>query len=160
MNGLTAMPLILVALAAQSSAAQAVQTPQEPVSIVVDQGCRILPESDPAVLGDHNDPFRNPVVCHLESVLASRHVEERISSGDRNLVRIREHEFILQNVTDSPAVFVVRQAVPEGWTVDSDPQPTTVDGETAVFRVNAEPGQIVRLHVGLRNAIPLENQGQ
>jgi hypothetical protein len=126
---------------------------------VVDQSCRILPDSDPAVLGDHNDPFRDPVVCHLESVLASRHIEERISSGDRSLVRIREHEFILQNVTDSPAVFVVRQAVPEGWSVDSDPQPTTVDGGTAVFRVDAEPGQIVRLHVGLRNAIPLENEG-
>jgi hypothetical protein len=28
-----------------------------------------------------------------------------------------------------------------------------------VFRVDAEPGQIVRLHVGLRNAIPLENEG-
>jgi hypothetical protein len=159
MNGLKALPLFLLVFAAQSSTAQAGQAPQERVAIVVDQSCRILPDSDPAVLGDHNDAFRDPVVCHLESVLASRHIEERISSGDRSLVRIREHEFILQNVTDSPAVFVVRQAVPEGWSVDSDPQPTTVDGETAVFRVNAEPGQIVRLHVGLRNAIPLENEG-
>ena len=159
MNGLKALPLFLLVFAAQSSTAQGGQAPQERVAIVVDQSCRILPDSDPAVLGDHNDAFRDPVVCHLESVLASRHVEERISSGDRSLVRIREHEFILQNVTDSPAVFVVRQAVPEGWSVDSDPQPTTVDGETAVFRVNAEPGQIVRLHVGLRNAIPLENEG-
>jgi hypothetical protein len=160
MNGIKALPLMLPVLAAQLCAAQAVQSPQEPIAIVVDQSCRILPDSDAAVLGDHNDAFRNPVICHLESVLASRHVEERISSGDRSLVRIREHEFILQNVTDSPAVFVVRQALPEGWTVDSDPQPTTVDGETAVFRVNAEPGQVVRLHVGLRNAVPLENQGQ
>ena len=159
MNGLKALPLFLLVFAAQSSTAQAGQAPQERVAIVVDQSCRILPDSDPAVLGDHNDAFRDPVVCHLESVLASRHIEERISSGDRSLVRIREHEFILQNVTDSPAVFVVRQAVPEGWSVDSDPQPTTVDGETAVFRVDAEPGQIVRLHVGLRNAIPLENEG-
>jgi len=159
MNGLKALPLFLLVFAAQSTTAQAGQAPQERVAIVVDQSCRILPDSDPAVLGDHNDAFRDPVVCHLESVLASRHIEERISSCDRSLVRIREHEFILQNVTDSPAVFVVRQAVPEGWSVDSDPQPTTVDGETAVFRVNAEPGQIVRLHVGLRNAIPLENEG-
>lgn len=159
MSAIKALALFVVVLAAQSMAAQADQASQEPISIVVDQSCRILPESDPAVLGDHNDAFRNPVICHLESVLASRHVEERISSGDRSLVRIREHEFILQNVTDGPAVFVVRQAIPEGWTVDSDPQPTAVDGETAVFRVNAEPGQIVRLHVGLRNAVPLENQG-
>jgi hypothetical protein len=159
MSARKALSLFFVVLAAQSVAALAGQAQPEPVSIVVDQGCRILPDSDPAVLGDHNYAFRDPAICHLESVLASRHVEERISSGDRSLVRIREHEFILQNVTDSPAVFVVRQAVPEGWSVDSDPQPTTVDGETAVFRVNAEPGQIVRLHVGLRNAIPLENNG-
>lgn len=160
MSGITALPLFLFVLAAQSSPAQTGQAPQERVSIVVDQSCRISPDSDPAVLGDHNDAFRNPLICHLESVLASRHIEERISSGDRSLVRIREHEFILQNVTDSPAVFVVRQTVPEGWSVDSDPQPSSTEDSTAVFRVNAEPGQIVRLHVGLRNAIPLENDGR
>lgn len=159
MTGMKALPLFICVLAAQSVTAQTGQAPQERIAIVVDQGCRILPDSDPAVLGDHNDPFRDPVVCHLESVLASRHVEERISSGDRSLVRIREHEFILQNVTDSPAVFVVRQAVPEGWSVDSDPQPTATEDATAVFRVFAEPGQIVRLHVGLRNAIPMDNEG-
>jgi len=159
MTGMKALPLFFCVLAAQSVTAQTGQAPQERIAIVVDQSCRILPDSDPAVLGDHNDAFRDPVVCHLESVLASRHVEERISSGDRSLVRIREHEFILQNVTDSPAVFVVRQAVPEGWSVDSDPQPTATEDSTAVFRVFAEPGQIVRLHVGLRNAIPMDNEG-
>lgn len=162
MTGMKALPLLILALAAQSSKAQSGQTPSEPVAIVVDQTCSIQPDSDPAVLGDHNDAFHDSAICHLESVLTSRHVEERISDGsrDRSLVRIREHEFILQNVTDRPAVFVVRQAVPENWSVDSDPQPATMEDSTAIFRVNAEPGQIVRLHVGLRNAVPVENQGQ
>jgi hypothetical protein len=62
---------------------------------------------------------------------------------------------LLQNVTDAPAVFVVRQDIPEDWTVDSDPSPVTMEGMTAVFRVLAEPGQIVRLHVGIRNTVPM-----
>jgi hypothetical protein len=161
MTGMKALPVLILALAARSSGVAAAQTPQEPASIIVDQNCSIQPESTPAVLGDHNEAFRDPAVCHLVSVLASHHVEERIvgTDRDRSLVQIREREFILQNVTTDPAVFVVRQDVPENWSVDSDPQPTSMDGSTAIFRVYAEPGQIVRLHVGLRNAVPLPDQG-
>lgn len=60
----------------------------------------------------------------------------------------------MQNPTDKPAVFIVRHGVPKNWKVDSDPKPSSMDGSTAVFRVNAEPGQRVRLHVGMdRNYI-------
>lgn len=163
MTGMKALPVLILALAAQSNGVAAAQAQPEPITIVVDQNCFIQPDSAPAVLGDHTEAFRDSIVCHLESVLASHHVEERTISGndrDRSLVQIREREFILQNVTADAAVFVVRQDVPENWTVDSDPQPTATDGSTAIFRVQAEPGQIVRLHVGLRNAVPLEDAGQ
>lgn len=158
-----ALPILILALAAQSNRVAAAQAQPEPVSIVVDQNCVIQPDSAPEVVGDHAEAFPDSVVCHLESVLASHHVEERIISGndrDRSLVQIREREFILENVTADPAVFVVRQDVPESWSVDSDPQPTAMDGSTAIFRVHAEPGQIVRLHVGLRNAVPLAAAGR
>jgi hypothetical protein len=40
--------------------------------------------------------------------------------------------------------------------VDSDPQPAEMEGSTAVFRVYAEPGEIVRLHVGVRRTTELK----
>jgi hypothetical protein len=154
---LPALPLALAAtlLAAHAGQAQN-QVGDQPVrlSIVVDQSCLIQPESDPAVLGDHEDAFSDDAICHLESVLSSHHAEEKITDGEtsRFFVRIAEQEYVLLNPTDEPAVFIVRQDVPENWTVDSDPQPSSMDGSTAVFRVNAEPGQRVRLHVGVRRS--------
>jgi hypothetical protein len=120
-------------------------------SIVVDTACRIQPESDPLVLGDHSDAFRDDAICHLESVLSSQHIEEKITERERTrfLVRVAEQEYVVQNPTDKPTVLIVRHHVPENWTVDSDPQPNGMDGSTALFRLNAEPGQRVRLHVGM-----------
>jgi hypothetical protein len=154
MTGTKALSAFALALAATLLAAPAGrsqdQAPQ--LSIIVDKSCLIQPESDPAVLGDHNDAFRDEAICHLESVLSSHHIEEKINEGERSrfLVRVAEQEYLLLNPTDKPSVFTVRHDVPEGWTVDSDPQPTSMDGSTAVFKVNAEPGQRVRLHVGVR----------
>jgi hypothetical protein len=125
-----------------------------PLSIVVDKSCLIQPESDALVLGDHVDAFRDDPICHLESVLSSHHTEEKITDSQRSRysVRVAEQEYVVQNPTDKPAVFIVRHEVPENWTVDSDPQPSSMDGATAVFRVNAEPGQRVRLHVGMHRS--------
>jgi hypothetical protein len=58
-------------------------------------------------------------------------------------------------VTTDPNTFVAEQFVPQGWVVDSDPQPTEIAGTTASFRVYAQPGEIVRLHLGLRLTSPL-----
>jgi hypothetical protein len=139
-------------------AAPAAQT-QEHVGrlmIVVDKSCLIQPQSDPLVLGDHNDAFRDDAICHLESVLSSHHIEEKITDNERSrfFVRVAEQEYVVQNPTDKPTVFIIRHDVPENWTVDSDPQPTSMDGATALFRVNAEPGQRVRLHVGMHRSHP------
>jgi hypothetical protein len=125
-----------------------------PLSIVVDKSCRIEPESDPLLLGDHVDAFRDDAICHLESVLSSQHIEEKIIDGQRSrfAVRVAEQEYVVQNPTDKPAVFIVRHEVPKNWIVDSDPQPCCMDGSTAVFRLNAEAGQRVRLHVGMHRS--------
>jgi hypothetical protein len=156
MIGVKVLPALPLVLAATLLAAQTGQTQDQAVrlSIVVDKSCLIQPESDLAVLGDHNDAFRDDAICYLESVLSSHHIEEKIADGEpfRFLVRVAEQEYVLQNPTDKPAVFIVRHNVPEDWTVDSDPQPPAFDGSTAVFRVNAEPGQRVRLHVGMHRS--------
>lgn len=125
-----------------------------PLSIVVDRSCRIERESDPLVLADHVDAFRDDAICHLESVLSSQHIEEKIIDGHRSrfTVRVAEQEYVVQNPTDKPAVFIVRHKVPKNWIVDNDPQPCCMDGSTAVFRLNAEPGQRVRLHVGMHRS--------
>ena len=121
------------------------------LSIVIDKSCLIQTESDPLILGDHPDPFRDDAICHLESVLSSHHIEAKITDSERSrfFVRVAEQEYVVQNPTDKPVVFIVRHDVPRNWTVDSDPQPSSMDGSTAVFRLNAEPGQRVRLHVGM-----------
>ena len=143
---------LLAAPAGQAAAQNQEQTPR--VEIVVDRSCLIQPESDPSVLGDHNDAFSDEAICHLESVFTSHHIEEKITDGERArfFVQVAEQEYVVQNPTDKPIVFIVRHNVPESWAVDSDPQPTSMDGSTAVFRLNAERGQRVRLHVGMHHS--------
>jgi hypothetical protein len=159
MKGVKELPTFpLAVVAALLVASAGVSQEQAPrLSIIVDKSCLIQPESDPLVLGDHDEAFRDEAICHLESVLSSHHVEEKIADGERSrfFVRVDEQEYILQNPTDKPVLFTVRHKVPENWTVDSDPPPTSMDGATAVFQVNAEPGQRVRLHVGMHRSYPI-----
>jgi hypothetical protein len=162
MPGVKMISASLLALALALFTAPAGQTQDQPMrlSIIVDKSCLIQPESDPLVLGDHVDAFRDDAICHLESVLSSHHVEEKITDSARSrfFVRVAEQEYIVQNPTDKPAVVIVQHQLPENWTVDSDPQPTSIDGTTALFRVNAEPGQRVRLHVGMRRNQSIDPQ--
>lgn len=121
--------------------------------IHVDQKCQIL-----EIHGDRvRNPQMDPAVCHFDYVHTSHHLEESVKDGTtrNNVVTISEQEYLLHNVTAEPVIFVVEQLVPEGWQVDSDPQPTKMVGSTALFRVNAQPGEIVRLHVGERQARPI-----
>lgn len=147
---------------ASDMAAKASQSPAADLlkEIHVDDRCRILP--DPASLPPGKRPHlkKNSVLCHLESVHDSTHVEEMIVGNEkrRSRVSILEQEYVLQDVTPVPLQFVVEAPVPAGWRVDSDPQPADFEGATALFRVRAQPGQIVRLHVGLRRDKPLRTQ--
>lgn len=121
--------------------------------IRVDERCRILPE-EPAGFKGKPKTRKDSVVCHLESEHTSNHIEKSLVDGvpTRSSVTIEEQEFVLQDVTDEPVTFVVEQPVSKDWQVDSDPQPTKMVGNIAEFRVIAQPGEIVRLHVGLRHA--------
>jgi hypothetical protein len=120
-----------------------------------------------AILQDESDALANVpaahlqndhAICHLESVHTSHHVEEALSERVmvRSKVTIAEREYLLQNVTPSPVTFVVEHALREDWTIDSDPQPVKIVDGKAFFRVNAEPGQLVRLHVGERHSRPMD----
>lgn len=124
----------------------------------LDQRCRILPDPAHLAPGKKPRPYTDSAICHLESVLSSSHWEEKITTHQlqRTLVFIREHEFVLQNMSDTRALFVVQQEVPSKWSVDSDPQPVQIVGRIAYFHVYAEPGQIVRLHVGMRREYPMK----
>ena len=121
--------------------------------IRVDERCRILLD-EPAGFKGKAKGRKDDVICHLESQRSSNHVEKTVVDGApmRSSVTIEEQEYVLQDVTDEPVTFVVEQPVSQDWQVDSDPQPTNMVGNIAEFRVIAQPGQTVRLHVGLRHA--------
>jgi hypothetical protein len=161
-------PAVLALCAATCLAVSAGQTPppaaapQRPQyysfnEIHVDQDCRILPDPAHVPPGKKAKPYSDGAICRLESVLESEHVEERIVGTQllRTKVEIHEHEFVLQDISPDPVTFVVQQEVPKTWAIDSDPQPKQVIGQTAFFPVIVQPGQVVRLHVGLRHESPM-----
>jgi hypothetical protein len=121
--------------------------------ILVDQTCAFLTYPAGATPGVKPKKAYFHDFCHLESILDSHHREEAISGNELRQwdVAIREQEYVLQNSSDAPVVFVIAHVVPKDWKVDSDPQPASYDGTKAIFRAHAEPGEIVRLHVGMRH---------
>jgi hypothetical protein len=141
---------------AQSSAAAQPAAPLK--EIHVDMTCKILPDESDALSGISQEELQNDhAICHLESVFNSHHIEEALKDGAmlRSNVSVKEQEYLLQNVTSERIAFVVEHDVPEEWKIDSDPAPIKVVDNKAYFRVYAEPGQIVRLHVGARHADPI-----
>ena len=143
---------------ALSQSSAPVQPPASLKEIHVDRSCQILQDESDA-LSDYTeaDLRDDHAICHLESGHTSHHVEEALRDGMRlrNKVTVVEQEYLLQNVTSAPVTFVVEHVLPDDWRLDSDPQPGNVVDNTAFFRVNAEPGQVVRLHVGERHADPI-----
>ncbi len=121
----------------------------------IDHDCRVLTQGKSTAANPNPNPhYRyNNVVCHFESKLHSGHTEQIVKNGVPKYVYVSiiEREYLLQNVTGKPVTFVIDQNLPKGWRIDSDPQPTEVTASTATFRVLAQPGQTVRLHVGMRN---------
>jgi hypothetical protein len=143
---------------ALSQSSAPIQPPAPLEEIHVDRSCKILQDESDALSDYTEADLRNDhAICHLESVHTSHHVEEALRDGVRlrNKVTVVEQEYLLQNVTSAPVTFVAEHVLPDDWKVDSDPQPVKVVDNTAFFRVNAEPGQVVRLHVGERHADPI-----
>jgi hypothetical protein len=153
--------------------AASAQRPAYPIvqEIHVDGNCRLLPAPSPEpAVRKKQRPIKDPVICHVESPHTSEHMEEAIVGHElhRDRVEIAEQEFVLQNIAADPVIFVVEQPVAKGWQIDSDPLPASIEeiGDSggrhpakaaiALFRVHAQPGEIVRLHVGERHAIALK----
>jgi hypothetical protein len=128
--------------------------------IYVNQECAIFPGFQTTGLTGVKKPKgkKDPVICHLEGVARSQHREEAVLGNElgRRDVAVQEQEYVLQNITMKPVVFVVMEEVPKGWVVDSDPKPTKLQGTMAVFQVDADPGKTVRLHVGVRRTTDLK----
>ena len=120
-------------------------------------GVRGMSVPGAAAAGSAGGGQMNAGVCHLESQLTSNSVKGAVVNGavQRSVVVVKEQKYLLRDEFQEPVVFVVEQAVPEGWTVSSDPQPNEVEGRVALFRVAAQPGQVVSLHVGEQHTIPL-----
>jgi hypothetical protein len=152
---------IVVGFADLSAVSQSSAQPQPPPplkEIHVDRSCKILLDKSDALSDYAEDDLRNDhAICHLESVFTSHHVEEALRDGVRlrDKVTVVEQEYLLQNVTSTTVTFVVEHNLPDDWKIDSDPQPVKIVDNTAFFRVNSEPGQIVRLHVGERHTEPI-----
>lgn len=127
-------------------------SPAGPRPIHVDQNCRIVPTQAELPPGKKPRPYSDNIICHLESSSESDHWEEKIANNQVQKIHVYvvEHTFVLLGVADQPVMFVVTQKVPQGWVIDSDPQPLAMVGQTAYFHVYARPGETVRLHVGMR----------
>jgi hypothetical protein len=127
-----------------------------PKPIHVDERCRILPGSEGIPLNKKTHPYNDSAICALENQDESTHWEEKITGSElqRWFVRVKEQTFVLRDITDEPMMFVVHFNVPQGWFVDSDPQPWQMVGRTAYFHPYVKPGETVRLHVGVRRMWP------
>lgn len=128
-----------------------------PKPIHVDQNCRILPRVEPSLPHAKKiHPYYDSTICDLESENDSKHWDEKIAGNQlqRTFVRVSERTFVLQDIADEPMMFIVEYDVPQGWFVDSDPQPWQKAGRTAFFHAYVNPGETVRLHVGVRREWP------
>jgi len=162
----------MVVLAPGSELSAVAQRQSYPIlqEILVKQSCAILLAPADSAVGKKKPKFEHDsTICHREGIHSSEHMEESILGSQllRNRVDVEEQEYVLQNIAADPVVFVVQQNVPKGWRVDSDPQPVQLipapagdsRSETvAVFRVHAQPGEIVHLHVGERHTTPLKTK--
>jgi hypothetical protein len=120
--------------------------------IHVDEKCHI------SEVAPHSDGLKQHVytdrgICSVSGDAVTTRQETDIDDDKRihRNVTIREHTFALHNPKDDPVTFIVDQKVPEGWQIDSDPLPNSINGADATFLVVVAPGETANLHVGERN---------
>lgn len=96
-------------------------------------------------------------VCHLESQFTANRVKGEVVNGavQRSVVVVKEKAYLMKNEFERPVVFVVEQPVPEGWEIAAEPGPDKMEGNVALFRAVALPGQMVRLSAGEQHTIQL-----
>ena len=114
-----------------------------PEAVFITEDCRIL-----ALPGGDDSPYSTDKnTCHRETARNTRQAN----------ARIEEHSLILTNFRATPVTFVVSQWL-FGGVIDSVPEPDQVAADTAVFRVNANSGEIVHLHIGVRYDQPAKQR--
>jgi hypothetical protein len=150
---LTVAALLLASASASPQTATAAPT-ASPSVIEVDGACRILNVNlrDPA-FGPPKHPYSSPV-CNIESEKVSQRWEQYTAPNGtpkNRLADIHEKDFVLQNPYSQPITFLVHQPVPKNFHIDSPPPPTDLANSIATFKVVANPGQTVRVHVGWRD---------
>ena len=175
--GASALLTILIALAASVALAQRppyqpAAKPNQPAAnaalvpgvpprqVYVDQKCRLLPDPGSLAPGRKVRPKKDSEVCHLEGVFDTKHREDQVVGNEqlRSIVEVYEQQYVLQNVTPQTEVFVIEQPAVKGWTIEGDPPPFRVAGGTAYYRAWVQPGEVVRLHVGIRRVTPLKTK--
>ena len=130
-------------------------TPGAPKPIHIDGDCRVLPGVE-GVRTKKTKPYHDDAICALEGMHESSHWEEKVEDNRLNrwFVRVKERTFAVQDISDDPVLYIVQFEIPKNWIIDSDPQPWQTVSQTAYFRVYVNPGETVRLHVGVRRQWP------
>ncbi|HTV14712.1 MAG TPA: hypothetical protein VME68_08350 [Acidobacteriaceae bacterium] len=129
-----------------------------PIEIHVDQRCRILPTTPALPSGKKARPSFDWTVCHLENVFDTHHRVQTVVGSElqRSDVEIFEQQYVLGNPTQQPEVFIIEQPAVKGWTIEGDPPPFRVVAGKEYYRAWVQPGEAVRLHVGMRQVTPLK----
>jgi hypothetical protein len=124
----------------------------------VDQRCRILPSAAAAPSGKKSKPWSDWNTCHLENVFDTEHRMQTVVGQElqRSDVEIYEQQYVLGNQSQQPEVFIVEQPAMKGWTIEGDPPPFRVADGKEYYRAWVQPGETVRLHVGMRKVTPLK----
>ncbi len=136
-------------------AAAALQQPPPPDEIHVDEKCRILAKDRPDPYGKFTKPqYRSDRdICAIKGHHNTSHWEQSVYDGvvNRTKVHIREQSYVLHNPTNQTIAFVLDLSLPDGWVIDSTPQPVSVADNMATFRVYARPNETINLHIGERH---------
>jgi hypothetical protein len=76
-----------------------------------------------------------------------------ISKGilEQRSMDVDEVEYVVHNAAVDPRVVILERPVRAGWSVDSDPKPVETTATVNRFRVELQPNQSVRLHIGERH---------
>ncbi|GAA3761338.1 DUF4139 domain-containing protein [Terriglobus aquaticus] len=64
---------------------------------------------------------------------------------------VAEETYLVHNAAGDVRTVIVERPKRSGWTLDSDPRPEETSANAYRFRVVAQPGETVRLHVGERH---------
>lgn len=102
------------------------------LSYAVDQAVRVTTDHS------HN-------THHVQRVTISKGVLEQRSMD------VDEVEYIVHNAATDPRAVILERPVRNGWSIDSDPKPVETTATANRFRVEVQPNQSVRLHLGERH---------